>query len=177
MQPGFPLDLKAHGVNDLFVDIGNDFKSTKLITVSDEGELIAVNLEGKMLSREQLYKPSKESKFWLVNDALKKTFLIARQEYNKISLLDRKGDIFMEKELISSGELYVQYYNFSTDNQIVTILDQEQEFAFIYDREFESVTFEPAECSYPIALLYVSRQKEYQLYKCYKNNFSIELFK
>jgi len=177
MLPGFPMDLNAHGVNDLFVEVGNDFNSTRLVTVSDEGELIAVNLSGKVVNREQLYKPSKESRFWLVNDALKKTYLIARQEYNKISLLDRKGEVFMEKELISSGDLYVQYYNFSTDNQIIAIIDRDQEFAFVYDREFQPITFEPAECSQPIGLLYLSRQKEYLLYKCFNNNFSLESFK
>ena len=177
MMPGFPIDLKAQGLNDLFVEIGNDFKSTQLITVTDEGELIVLNLQGKVLKREQLYKPSKESKFWLVKDALKKTFLIARQEYNKISLLDRKGEIFMEKELISSGDLFVQYYNFGTDNQIIAVIDKDQEFAFIYDREFLPITFEPAECSQQIGLLYSSKQKEYQLYKCFNNNFSVELFK
>lgn len=177
MMPGFPFDLKAHGVNDMFVEIGNDFNSTNLVMVSDDGELISVNLNAKLVKREQLYKPSSESKFWLINDALKKTYLIARQEYNKISLLDRKGDLFMEKDLISSGNLYVQYYNFSNDNQIVTVIDRDQEFAFVYDKDFEPVTFEPAECSHPIGLLYLSRQKEYLLYKCFKNNFSIEVFK
>ncbi|NJN28384.1 MAG: hypothetical protein HC819_21630 [Cyclobacteriaceae bacterium] len=177
MLPGFPFDLKAHGVKDLFVNIGNDFNSTQLVTVSEEGELIAINLKAKLVQREQLYKPGSESKFWLVKDALNKTYLIARQEYNKISLLDRKGELFMEKDLISSGDLFVQYYNFSNDNQIIVVIDREQEFAFVYDRDFEPISFEPSECSHPVGLLYQSRQQEYLLYKCFRNNFSIEVFK
>ncbi len=177
MYPGFPIDLRAQVTGDIFVDIGNDFNSTRLITVSDEGELIEVNLNGKVVNREQLYKPSKESKFWLVIDALGKTYVIARQEYNKISILNRKGEAVMEKNMIYSGDLFVQYYNFSTDNQIIAMTDKEQEFTYVFDKKSQPITFGPSEGSHPIGLLYSSKQKEYLLYKCFGNNFTIESFK
>ena len=177
MYPGFPIDLKVQSTEGIFVDIGNDFKSTKLITVSGEGEIIEVNLEGKILKREQLYKPSKESKFWLVPDALGKTYVIARQEYNKISILKSTGDPILEKNLIYSGDIELQYYNFSTDNQIFALIDFEQEFAYIYDRNGQLVSYEPQECGFPIGLLYSGRKNEYQLYKNFNNNFSVETFK
>ncbi len=176
MYPGFPLDLRIPNVNDVFVSIGNDFSSTKIIAISEEGELIEVNLNGKILKREQFYKPTKESKFWLVNDALQKTFVIARQEYNKISFLDRKGEIIFEKSLISSGELSVQYYNFSSDRQVFIVLDDEQEFAYLYDNTGKSFSFEPLECGFPVALIYSAKNDEYQLYKCYNNNLTMETF-
>jgi len=177
MYPGFPIDLKAQVTSNVFVDIGNDFNATRLITISDEGEIIEVNLKGKIVRREQLYKPTKESKFWLVNDALQKTFVIARQEYNKISILSRSGEIMLEKNIISSGDLLVQYYNFSSDNQIFAFIDQEQEFAYVFDNEGQAISFEPLECGKPIGLLYLSRTSEFQLYKCYTNNFTVETFK
>jgi hypothetical protein len=175
--PGFPLDLKVSKVSNIFVSIGNDFNTTGLITISEEGELIEVNLKGKILKREQLYKPTKESKFWLVNDALKKTFVIARQEYNKISFLNSKGDLLFENSLISSGTLSTQYYNFDSDHQVFAVLDPEQEFAYLYDQTGKQFTFEPLECSFPIGLLYSTKSGEYQLYKCYNNNLTLETFK
>lgn len=177
MYRGFPIDLKAQVNSGLFVEIGNDFNSTRLITVSDEGEVIEVNLKGKIVKREQLYKPTKESKFWLVNDALNKTFVIARQEYNKISILNRKGETIMEKNIISSGDLLIQYYNFSSDNQITVVIDRVQEFAYVFGKDNQQITFEPLESSQQIGLLYSSSQKEYRLYKCFNNNFTIETFK
>lgn len=177
MYPGFPIDLKAQVNKGLFVDIGNDFNSTNLVVISDEGEVMEVNLKGKIKKREQLYKPTKESKFWLVKDALNKTFVIVRQEYNKLSILDRNGETMMEKNIISSGNLQVQYYNFSSNNQLVVVLDPDQEFAYIYGKDTKQITFEPLESSYAIGLLYSSRQKEYKLYKCFKNNFTVETFK
>ncbi len=177
MYPGFPIDLKTQVNKGLFVNIGNDFNSTRLVMVTDEGEVIEVNLKGKIVKREQLYKPTKESKFWLVKDALKKTYVIARQEYNKISILNRNGETVMEKNIISSGNLEVQYYNFSSDNQITVILDPVQEFAYIYGKDNQQITFEPLESSFFIGLLYSSRRKEYKLYSCFNNNFTVETFK
>jgi hypothetical protein len=177
MYPGFPLDLKVPKVSDIFVSIGNDFATTRMITISEEGELIEVNLKGKILKREQLYKPTKESKFWLVNDALKKTFVIARQEYNKISFLNSKGELLFENSLISSGVLSAQYYNFDSDHQVFAILDPEQEFAYLYDQTGKQFTFEPLESGFPIGLLYSSKKGEYQLYKCFNNNLTLETFK
>jgi hypothetical protein len=177
MYPGFPIDLKVRKTSDLFVDIGNDFDATRLITVSDEGEVIEVNLRGKILKREQLYKPTRESKFWLVNDALQKTFVIARQEYNKISILSRDGELMLEKNIISSGDLFTQYYNFSSDNQVFAFIDQVQEFAYLFDNDGQAISFEPLECSKPISLMYLSRTNEFRLYTCYTNNFTIESFR
>jgi hypothetical protein len=176
MYPGFPLDLKISYVNDVFVSIGNDFSSTRIIAISKDGELIEVNLNGKILKREQFYKPAKESKFWLVNDALQKTFVIARQEYNKVSFLNGKGEVIFEKSLISSGELSIQYYNFSSDRQVFIVLDEEQEFAYLYDNTGKPFSFEPLECGFPVALIYSSKNEEYQLYKCYNNNLTMETF-
>jgi len=176
MYPGFPIDLKAPSVSGVFVDIGNDFNSSRLITISTEGEIIEVNLKGKILRREQLYKPGRESRFWLVPDALKKTFVIFRQEYNKVSVLDLKGKVIFENNISSSSDLAAQYYNFSGDNQVYVVIDTQQEFTYLFDKDGKSISFEPIESGFPIGLIYLSRDKTYRLYKNYNKNFSIETF-
>ncbi len=177
MYPGFPLDLKVTEVSDVFVDYGNDFNTTRLVTISAEGELIEVNLKGKVLKREQLYKPARESRFDLVRDAMNKTYVIVRQEYNKISLLNSKSELIFESDLFSTGRFAVQYYNFGSDKQIFVALDEEQEFAYFYNQTGERISFEPLECSFPVALLYSSKSNEYQLYKCYNKNLTLSKFK
>lgn len=177
MYPGFPINLKIPKAEGIFVDVGNDFNSTKLITVSDEGEVIEVNLKGKILRREQLYKPSRESKFWMVNDALGKTFVIVRQEYDKVSILNRKNEIVFESKISTSGYMVVQYYYFSSDNQMFVVVDSEQEFTYVFRNDGRAISFEPLESGKPIGLLLSSKNKEFQLYKCFNNNFSIETFR
>ena len=177
MYPGFPIDLKINQVSGIFVDIGNDFNSTKLVTVSDEGEIVEVNLRGTVVRREQLYKPSRESKFWLVNDPQKKTYTIVRREYDKVSLLNGKGETIFQSNISASGEMLVQYYHFSSDNQVFVIIDVEQEFTYVFNEEGKSISFEPLETGKPIGLIYSTKTKEYQLYRCFNNNFSLEVFK
>jgi hypothetical protein len=171
--PSFPIDFETEVISPLFVDIGNDFSSTQLSTVSASGEILQVNLSGKILKREQLYKPSKDSRFWQVNDALNNTFIIVRQDYGQLSFLDRNGNLLFDKNFITSGDLAVQYYNFSTDNQIFVVVDRQQEFTYIYDQDGELINFEPLESGHEVGLLYLSGDKEYQVYKSYNNHFSV----
>lgn len=176
MYPGFPVDLKVAETSEVFVDYGNDFNTTRLVTISGEGELIEVNLKGKILKREQLYKPARESRFGLVRDALNKTYIIVRQEYNKISFLNNKSELIFESDLFSTGKFAVQYYNFGSDKQLFVALDEEQEFAYIYNQAGERISFEPLECSYPVALLYSSKNNEFLLYKCFNKNMTLSKF-
>src|SRR5690606_36184121 len=127
---------------------------------------ISVNLQGDVLKREQLYKPSKESKFWLVQDALEKTYLILRQEYNNLSFITPKGDILFEKNIIGSSELNVQYYFFSADRQLVVVNDLEQEFSYIFNQSGDLINLEPIESSHPVSIVYYSRDNTYHIYKC-----------
>ncbi len=176
MYNGFPIKLETPISGPIFTDIGNDFSTTKLIVVSETGEVIQVNLQGKILSREQLYKTTKESKFWLVPDALGQTFVIARQDYGRLSILNRSGASILESNLVTSSHLELQYYNFSTDNQIFVVVDPEQEFTYIYDQDGKLLNFEPIESGLPIALIYLTRERAFHLYKCYGNSFSVLSF-
>ena len=83
----------------------------------------------------------------------------------------------MENNINSSGDLLVQFYNFSSDNQVTVIIDKQQEFAYVFGKEGKQITFEPLESSQQIGLIYSKRQKEYKLYRCFNNNFTIETFK
>lgn len=173
MYRGFPFDFKDNVKGDLFINIGNNFKSTALTSITESGELVSVNLDGDVLRREQLYKPSKDCKFWLVQDALEKTYLIVRQEYNNLSFLNAKGDLIFEKNIIGSDNLFVQYYFFSSDRQLIVVTDKEQEFTYIFNQAGNLLNLEPIESGWPIAIFYYSIDKTYHIYKCYGNNFSV----
>ncbi len=173
MLKGFPFDFKGNVLGELNVNIGNNFNSTALTTLTESGQYVSVNLNGDVLKKEQLYKPSKECKFWLVNDALDKTFLLVKQEYNNLSFMDTKGELLFEKNIIGSDELIVQYYYFSADRQLIIINDQEQEFTYIYNQDGELINLEPIESGFPVGVLYYSNDKTYHIYKCYRNGVSL----
>jgi len=177
MYKGFPVEFDTRFSSPLFVEPGNDFGSTKLIVVSRNGEIIKANLKGKILERTQLYKPVKESNYRLVPDALNKDFIIVRQDYNALSFLDKKGNTIFEQNFITSGDLEVQYYNFSTDNKIFIVTDREQEFSYIYNKDGELFNLEPMESSHQVALIYSSKRKEYTFHKVFDNNYYVISYK
>lgn len=173
MYKGFPFDFKDDITGDLFIDIGNNFKTTSLTSITENGQLISVNLNGDVLKREQLYRPGRECKFWLVQDALEKTYIIVRQEYNNLSFIDPEGNVLFEKNIIGSADLRVQFYYFSSDQQLIVVTDQEQEFTYIFNQSGNLINLEPIESGWPIAVFYYSIDKTYHIYKCFGNNFSV----
>jgi len=173
MIKGFPFDFKEKILGELYIDIGNNFKTTSLTTITQDGQFTSINLNGDLLNREQLFKPSKECKFWIVNDALEKTFLIVRMEYNNLTFLDAKGDLLFEKNIIGSEELVVQYYYFSTDNQLIIVTDLVQEFTYMFNKNGDLLNLEPLESSYPVSVLYYTNDKTFHIYKCFNNGVSL----
>ncbi len=177
MYKGFPVEFDVRFNSPLYVETGNDFSSTKLVAVSTGGEIIQVNLKGKITGRKQLYKPVKESTYRLVPDALKKDFIIVRQDYNALSFLDRHGNKIFERNFITSGNLTVQYYNFSTDNKIFIVTDLEQEFTYIFNKEGELFNLEPMESHERIGLIYSSKERKYTIYKVFGNQYEVISYK
>ena len=168
--PGFPVDLGMPIRGPLFIDQGNDFRTTLINTVTEGGEIVQVNLNGAVVRREQLVKPSADCIFWLVPDALGKTYAIVRREYNKLSFLDRRGQLHFEQSFITSGALDVQYYQFSAERQYFAVTDREQEFTYLFDKSGTLFNQQPLESSYPIALLYLSKENKYHLYRNFQNS-------
>ncbi|MDN5200907.1 hypothetical protein QQ008_06030 [Fulvivirgaceae bacterium BMA10] len=177
MYPGFPLDLKEQVHNSMFVNVGTTFSRTAFTTLTDNGQLIQFNLEGAVLKREQLYRPSKATLFKLAIDALGRTFIIARQEQNRLSILDKNGKVIFEKDYVLTGDLDIQFYNFGRGVQIFAITDKEQEFTYLYDATGNLINYQPIESAHRIGLMYFESQNKYHVYKNYENQFSILEYK
>jgi len=173
---GFPVELQNRVLGGMFVNIGSNFATTYITTVTENGAIISVNLRGEIVKREQLAKSTKESVFWLVEDALQKTFVIAIKDYSKITILNQEGKELFSKNFISTGDLSIQYYNFGFENELFAINDKEQEFTFVLNGNGQMLSFEPIESTNDVAILYFNKQEKYNIYKCYGKNLQIISF-
>lgn len=173
MYPGFPLDLKDKINNPLFIDVGTGFSKSYFTTVTNSGQLVRINLEGAIIERKQLLRPTKDARFKLVIDALNRNYVIGRQEQNRVSMLDRNGKVIFEKDYVASGDMRMQYYDFSRGQQVFALTDKDQEFTYLYDIEGKLINYQPIESGFDIGLLYFESQKNFRVYKNYENNFSI----
>ena len=176
MMKGFPLQINSKMETQPFIQYGSDFSKTIVSTLSNDGKLIQFNLEGKVMRTDQLYQPSRETVFQLVPDALGKDYLISRQDMGRVTLLDADRKEVLSKDYLSSGKLIIQYYNFSLDNKIYVITDEQQGFTYIYDQAGELVNAQPLDSEHEIATLFFENTKKYHVYSVSGNSFKISEF-
>nr|WKN36957.1 DUF3352 domain-containing protein [Tunicatimonas sp. TK19036] len=179
--PGFPMNWEQACHNPVFVEVGNTFQETVLTTISDNGELISVNLEGTLLKREQQFRASSSTQFMLSPDRLGKTFILARQDNQRLSILDASGRTLFEQSYFTPGamsrnELAVQYYDFGAGNQIIAITDKIQEFTYLFDETGKLQNDRPIESTNEIGLIYSDANNQYRIYRVYENEVSIVSF-
>lgn len=170
---GFPLDLKGKIDNPLFIQKGGNASDTKFTALTNQGELVAFNLEGKFLRREQVFKSTSNDKFRMViSSPNQRTFLIFRNDGEKVSVLDERGKELFNHN-IATPSLFAKFYNFSPDNQVVVLTDLEKEYTYLYNQEGKVLHSLPLETGAEVAMQYFNSTGTYKIYRTYKNTLSV----
>ena len=146
--------------------------NTIFSTITEDGEMVKFNLMGEVINRIQFYKPSQEVIFQMIPEALNRTYIIARQELNRLSLLDRRGELIFEKDYLTARKMTVQYYSFGSDNQFYAVTHPDQGFTYLYDRGGNLINFQPLESGFKIGLL-KRGSGDYQVFGSYQNRVRI----
>ena len=170
---GFPMDLKGNVENQFFIKKGGNISTTTFTTVTNDGEVVEFNLEGKFLKREQLYKTTPNDKFLLVTSSPNnRSYIVLRSDDEKVTVIDSKG-----KELFNHNfkttSLSAKYYNFSPDNEVIVITDINKEYTYLYNKEGRVLHSLPLETGDEIAMLYFETLGIYKLYKTNNNKLSV----
>jgi hypothetical protein len=176
VMKGFPLQLDDRFDTDIFVAMGSDFSKTYLHILSRSGRLYKINLEGQIQSSEELYKQTKEARFQIVPDALKKSYIIARQETNRLVIVDAMKKEILEKDYLGSDKLKIQYYYFTPDNQIYVVTDPVQEFAYIYRSDGSLVNSTPIDSDKEVGILFSESKNQFTVYTVANDIFKLLSF-
>lgn len=142
---GFPLNLDARPDGDYFVEIGNSLATTNFVLISKDGFRVKFNLEGKVLSRETLVKPSFETQFSLITDQNKKSYIIKRQDAKRLTILNEEGAEILSNDFVGTSPVSVQYYDFGAGKTFISITDLHQDISFIYNGKGKLLTSTPIE--------------------------------
>lgn len=142
---GFPLNLDARPHGDYYVEVGNSVSTTYFVCISRDGFRVKFNLEGKILSRETLVKPTFETQFSLIAEQQNKSYLIARQDAKRLTLLDEEGKEILSNDFIGVNPVSIQYYNFGAGRIYISITDLIQDLSYIYDGKGALLTSPPIE--------------------------------
>ncbi|MCJ8165241.1 hypothetical protein MKJ04_10335 [Pontibacter sp. E15-1] len=167
--PGFPINLKSPVTGSIAVNIGADLRRTTLTSVTRYGSVVTFNLQGKVLNREQLYRPSKRAMFELEPEGSQgRSSIIVRQEQGKVTVFDQDLNQVFEKRYVTSAPKIVQYFNFGGANRIYAITETGPQKTYLYDAEGNLIGNRILESSQPVTLYYNEASNRYTLYKVFR---------
>lgn len=142
---GFPLNLEARPNGDVYLETGNTLASTNFICISKDGFRIRFNLDGKIMSRETLIKPSFETQFSLIAEQSGKSYVMLQQDTKKLAVLQEDGKEIFSNAFVGTNHAEVNYYDFGAGKIYFTVTDLEQELSFIYDGKGKLLNSTPLE--------------------------------
>lgn len=178
---GFPISLDTDIKSPVYIAQNSELGNSVITTVTTQGELVAFNFLGNTVQREQLYRPTANTRFSLCLDALGKTFLVVRKDADRLGILDREGNVLLEKAYISaaaltSNMLDVQYYDFGAGNKLFAVTDKIQEFAYLFDGKASLIKDRPVESAFGVGVLFFESEGIYHIYRSYANECSVISF-
>ncbi len=135
-------------------------RSTLLVGITKNGEVIHSNFNGEIGYRNQLIKNDRDSEFLLVADQKQNDFVFISRQFNEVSVLDRNEKPLFSMR-VSDENLVYQYFDFGSDRQLFAITDLNQEFCYLYDLKGNLQTTMPLESTGPIQITYQSSLGQY----------------
>jgi hypothetical protein len=165
--PGFPVSFDEALVPEYFIEAAGTFQDSKITLLTVEGELISLNLTGQTTGRIQLTKVAANTRFELVPDRLGQTFLIIRSDDLQWEILDHKGNALFQKDYMDAREQTVQFYRFSGQNVVISVVNEKAGFVSLYDLEGNPLLKEPLRSSEEIALLYSEAREQFTIFLIY----------
>ncbi len=174
LYPGFPFKLDKRLSGDVKISQGPDFERTTITVVTEDGEQVGVNLNGKVKTRNQLFKPNVSSKFTLVNDRSGVAHVVVRKDSRGTTFFDSNGEELFTSELILDEDDRVAFYNFRNRSEIF-IINQDGKLHLL-DRSGKAKLENAISTNNDIGLVYYQSRGEYELFINFDNQFAIYRF-
>ena len=174
--PGFPLNLNQPVAGPLFFEQGTDFTQTFFTAITIQGQIVRFNLNGQVVEKNQLVKPSADTNYRICIDPLGRHFVIKRQNANRLGILNKKGEVIFEKDYLTASNLAVQYYLLGNNHSIYAVSDPVQQFTYFYNQEGKLVNSSPIESSGEVAMIYFENLKQHNIYSVYDNKYVLQAF-
>lgn len=163
-QPGFPLNLKARTESPFLVENGTTMDDTRLVLLTNSGEILRINLRGEIAERRQLNRTAGGNRFVLCAEPQKRDWLVARLDNSKIGLLDKNGSLLFETDSNPAGGQYVQYYNFGSGLRVVAVTLATANQTYVYGINGQLMGGGPFANRLPVAAVYVDTYRKLLLH-------------
>lgn len=195
MYAGFPVSVGINLSANFFVQQNPDFQLTTIHVLTIEGEIIKLNLSGKVIGRESLERPNTQSIFKLLPDvATESDYIFSRQDNTFLTIFnknltplftknfsqdlienaatkeDKTANKIIKNNQITSEKL-VQYFNFGANTEIIAVTDPETQKVYLHYLNGDLLC-EPLESEQEISLFFNEIKNEYLIYTVFGNRVS-----
>lgn len=168
---GFPVSIGKRLSGKVAFSKGANFDQSLISVSTVDGELIQTDLNGTLTNRKQLLRAS-GSEFSLVDDALKTTFSIVRNDGKVLTLFDKSGNERFSVNFPNSRSVAIDQYNFRNGKEVFAIRDIEQNVLRLVDRQGRFLTsLIPA--SQPVSILFYQSRLEYEVFVNFADQLNI----
>nr|WP_255806916.1 hypothetical protein [Belliella alkalica] len=165
-----PIKIGGSVRSDYIIIQRGSASSSRLVTVTEDGEVVNVNFKGEMGYRNQLMRPDRESQFYLIKDQKEDRFVFVVHEFNKISIMNAEYEELFSYNILSE-ELEFQFFSFGSDKNIFVVIDPTQQFTYLFSLNGELLNTLPISTKNQIEVKYSSSQNEYRIYAISENEF------
>jgi hypothetical protein len=143
LLPGFPVDVKKRMNSPLIWTAAAVEAAARMLSISEDGEVIRVGTDGQIKGRDQLYRPSRESKFAMAVDEQSGGYVFIRLNYNEMTVFSSSMQELFTAAVVP-GEAYTfQFFMASPIASYLILSDPVQEFAYVYDMQGNLVGGQP----------------------------------
>ena len=169
---GFPIKTKSTISSKVYLAKGGNSKNSFIEIIDDEGNFYKINFNGKIISLDQKYRPSKNSKFKIIQDPLEKYYKILSINYNSI-FISNKEENDIKLTFNKNNNFIYQYYNFGSNNEIFSLIDNNENKIYLYKSNYDLLTDYHLNSTLPISIIYSSRKRKFDIYKIFNNTLSL----
>jgi hypothetical protein len=151
LRTGFPVDLLTRTESAFTWSQNAETGQPELEGVTSYGELVRIDLSGKIIERRQLYRPEASSRFKTLFDQNSLDWLLVRTSNTKVAILSKEGN-----ELFAIGNILppytVQYHFFGVDNRFISI--SSGGYTSLFDMTGKRLGDRPIVSDLPVKLAY-----------------------
>lgn len=171
MFPGFPYQLSGRTEQPIFFEPGLDLKTSYIYSLSELGQVEKINLEGMGVSKIQLFRPEKDTRFQFCMDQRQKTFVIARITQHQITIFDQSYRPVFETS-VKGGQMSVQHFHFGAGNKVFAILDASVGKVTLYNESGQPIFSEAIDTGHPVDIFQVREKGTLELIKIWGNQIN-----
>lgn len=168
---GFPVELNQRFSGDHYFKKSPNMMGSELIVISDDGLLSSVNLLGRVTQQKQFLKERNEDAFRLVNDVSSSGFVVLKEGLNSTEVLDSNENVLFEMPLLGDTD-EVSYYRITDGRSVLMVWHKNTGSLDIYNANGKKLSKAITTDQKP-ALLYFSREGNYQLFTILNNQIRI----